>query len=371
MWRRPIAQVSGGGVDLVSVYGKRLIELKVKLNKRSSSDTCTLVVADPGRGLRRPKKNEEFEVRVGWVDEGFGYMGKFKVQKVTHSGEPEDVDRLTITMRAADLGERLKASRRRAFQEGSTVGEALRWVAGEAGISPRIHPEVARQPLEYELMWDQSLIDFATELGDRYGFDVRPGDGNLIANPRGSYQSAGGSSLGTITIRRDRYTRHDVEFEERPAYGSVAASYHDRRNGRRRVARASTGRTGPIATLPHTFGSEAEARRAAETQGFELGNATSKAEFEGPGRPRARPGAKGVAEGFGPDIDGPIGECKTIEHVLTAKGFFSKLEFGSAREQRGNGAGGRTRRNRTSNPGLTGRNNDASNRTGGGGAGVA
>lgn len=339
MWRKPILQAfrqGGSGFNIfLGPIGLALVSVKVCDKAGRESDTATIVCADPGRRLPRPQKGEIFTVLIGWADQGPVLMGLFRVEKVSHNGDPNEGEFLTIELRSADFVDKLKAFGRKHWDENATAGQIFQDLAQEAGLGASIAPEIASKKVGYRLRWDQSVIDFATELAEELGGAVKPAGGKLVVMQKGAGQSGGGLALPPILIRKTAGYRWDISIDPRPVYGNVCAPWLDKKTGRRKLAKHSTGRQGPYYILPHAYRDEEDAKRAAEGEGYNLGNNNGSGTFESPGLPHARAGARVIASGYGDGIDGPW-MAETVEHTVDKKsGFKTTVSVGSGREAKG------------------------------------
>lgn len=324
MWRRPLLLIVGGpnNRDIMPSLSGLWLECKVTDGAGKESDKASILCVGPPRIFGWPKKGEQYRIYMGWEDEGPVLQGVFSVQKARAYGDPRSAERMSIELKAADFTKKLKASGREHFDEGQNFGDVMKRIAAQADLQAVVDPELAKVKLGYRLRWDQSLIDFAAELGDEVGATVKPAGGKLIAMKRGAGKSAGGKELPPIVIRRRECTDYDIQVEPRPEYGNVAAPYQDEKTGRRKLAKAPTGRDGPYLVLPHPFRSESEARQAAQAKGYELGHNSGEGHFTTWGRPHARAEAPVQAVDFGSPIDGAW-KAETIEKVITARAAFT------------------------------------------------
>lgn len=341
MWRKPICQVvrqGGSGADILAgPLGVAFIGVEVVDAEGQESDSCSIVLADPRRRQPLPRKGDLYKVALGWEDEGALLAGLYAVQGCSHSGMAGMGERLSIQLRAADFTDKLKGKARRAY-EGPTVGAVFEALAGEAGLGAAIDPELAAAPLPggYRLRWDQSAIDFATELVEEHGGVVKPAGGKLVVMRRGAGSTGSGAALEEIRIKRRGRYGWDIDLTEpRPVHGKVAASWLDPATGRRRLVSVATGQDGPYQVLQHPYADEAAARAAAEAEAYALGTRSGGGTFESPGLPRARAGAPVIAEGFGEGIDGRWIAEEVRHTVDKARGFVTTVTVGAGKEVKG------------------------------------
>lgn len=336
MWRRPLLRiVNSGGTNIVPRLAGLWLSCKTTDNAGKESDTAELTCKGPPSFLTLPKKGDKFLIYMGWYDEGPVLQGQFTVQTRRAHGDPDSGDLITVSMRSADYVDKLKAQTRMHFEEGETFGDRFRKLAKRAGVEAVVDPDLDKIKLPYDLLFDQSPIDFAAEMGERHGAVVKPAGGKLIAMKRGKGASASGKDLEPILIKRRRGFGYDIELDERPNVGHVAAAWQDPKSGRRRMVKRPTGRDGPIRTLPHPFRSEEEANEAADAEAFESGNASGSGSFESPGLPKAFAEAPVIVSGYGELIDGRW-KAGSIEKEITADGGFkTTVNVEAGKEQKG------------------------------------
>ena len=322
MWRRPILQIlNSGGKNILPGLAGLWTSCHVSEQAGGESDTAQIVCVGPPAKFGLPGRGDKFTILGGWEDEGPVMQGVFTVQKIVYSGDPDSGDTIAIQLRAADFVDKLKAHATKHYDD-ETFGGIVKDVAKQAGLDAQVDADVAKIKVPYRLRHQQSHIDFLTELGEELGAVVKPAGGKLIAVKRGSGKSASGKDLRPIEIVRRKGWGYEIEIEPRPEVGSVAAGWHDEKNGKRKVVKHKTGRDGPIHTLPHPFRSEDEAKKAAESEAYEMGNNTGTGHFESPGLPHAHAEAQVTASGFGKPIDGRW-KAESVEKVWDAQGGFS------------------------------------------------
>jgi hypothetical protein len=336
MWRRPLLEVrkGGGGANILSGLAGLWLEVKTTDNAGQTSDKATILCVGPPSRVALPKRGDEYEILMGWEDEGLVLQGRFSFQKANASGTPGQGERVSLDFRAADYVDKLKGSGREHYDD-KTFGDLMKSEAKKAGLEAVVDPELAKVKLGYRLRWDQSPIDFLTELGEEVGATVKPAGGKLVAMKRGGGKSGGGSELDPIIIKKRRGFGYDIEIEPRPEMGHIAAAWHDEKSGRRKLAKFETGRQGPYFVMPHPFRSEIEAREAAEALSYERGQNSGSGHFESPGLPHARAEAKVIASGYGTGIDGEW-KAETVEKVVTSRGgFTTTVNVKAGKEKKG------------------------------------
>ena len=331
MWREPTIAITREGQDLCEVYADAVLRVRIELSRQSKSDRLTLDVADPNRTQPVPRKGDVFSAFGGWVDQRTDF-GKFEVQRVSHRGDAKGVETLTIVMRAAQLVDGLRRTGRRDWPAGTTAARVFEDLGSLARIEFRVHPALRDIVLDYEMLMDQSILDFATDLAGRIGAIARPGGGLVSIVPPFDGQAVSGAALDRVAILKTKGHAHEADLEGREVYGRIVASYTDPASGQRRSVTEGTGVEGPPLTLDQTWPSEAAARRSARQRALDQRNATASRRFTQPGMPTARPGAPVTIRGYGDLIDGEgVLEGHQLEWSR-ATGFTSTLDVGGGKE---------------------------------------
>lgn len=335
MWRRPLLEVvKVGGSNIMPGLAGLWLEVKTTDNAGQESDKATILCVGPPSRIALPKRGDEYDIFMGWKDEGKVLQGRFSFQKANARGEPEQGERVSLDFRAADFVDKLKGSGRKHYDD-PTFGDLVKKEAEAAGLAAEVDPDLAKMKLGYRLRWDQSPIDFLTEIGEELGATVKPAGGKLVAMKRGGGKSGGGRELEPILIQKRGGFGYDIEIEPRPEVGNVAAAWHDEKTGRRKLVKKQTGRDGPYFIIPHPFRSEIEAREAAEANAYERGHNSGSGHFDSPGLPRARAEAPVIASGYGKPIDGRW-KAETVEKTITSGGgFTTSVTVGAGDDKKG------------------------------------
>ena len=334
MWGAPILQVinESTGVDILPRLAGIWKSCRVVDNEGTESDSAEIACVYNVR-VKLPRKGEKYRILMGWEKSGVVLQGVYSVQTYTRRGDPESGHELVIELRAGDFVDKLKEKGREHFDEDTTFGELMDRMAKRAGLSAETDPALKSVKLPYKLWWDQSVIDFVTEAAAEIGGTVKPAGGKLIARKRDAENSASGKPLKGILLRHNRSYGYEAKIEPRPEYGSVAASWHDEKSGRRKTVKEQTGRDGPTFVIKKQHATEDEAKQAAMAEAYALGADSWTGTFESPGLPDAFAGAQVKLEGFGPPIDGIV-KAESVSKEVTAEGGFKTTVTTSAGKEK-------------------------------------
>lgn len=174
--------------------------------------------------------------------------------------------------------------------------------------------------IPYRLRWNQSVLDFATEMADEVGAIVKPQAGKLVVLKRGKGQSGSGKDLPPILIDRRRCYGWDVDIEERPAHEKAETSWYDDKTGRLQRQTESFGCAGgPISPL-HLTPSKTETKKTAGAVASALTRWTGTRSFECKGDPFAVAGAPVTLTGFGSEIDAIKWVASVVTHTIDPEG---------------------------------------------------
>jgi hypothetical protein len=191
---------------------------------------------------------------------------------------------MQITARSADFIDKAKGGDRRHYDEENgfgTAGKIFDQLASEMGVAAVIPSELREIKIPYRLRWNQSAIDFATELADEIGAITKPQAGRLVMRKRGAGASASGLTLPAITVHHDPSYAYEFNLRakawtsRRPRRpGSIAAL------GITRLAKAAQGKAASLSTFMHPFASEAEAEIGGKATAQQLSRNTGSGFIE-------------------------------------------------------------------------------------------
>jgi len=338
-FRRPFLRVSGPlvgagdfGGELVERLGTALIGVRLTDQAGYGVDECTIRVRrrTPFRAV--PPRGTRYVVQAGWSAEGMAIGGVYTFQRLRILGDPETGQELQLVCRAGDFVDKLKAVDSEHFDAANghkTYGDVFRTLAKRAGVPARVAQSLAGLPLPngYDLRWQQSAIDYATQLGDQIGGLVKPQGGALVVLERGAGKSASGQALPTIVIPYEEDRRFEVDLEPRHEYAQVGSGWFDGTAGRLQEERHQTRRQFSRLALPHPFGSQPAAKRGAEAAAKESGSYSGTGYFEMRGDPAAVAEAKVQPRGFGPGVDDvPWIADLVVQDIEPDSGWFTSVE---------------------------------------------
>lgn len=307
---RPFIEVTVDGQPVAGVFYSRLVSATLQDATGQDADTCELVLDDAGNTLAAPREGSRLLVRFGYRDVGTWVMGLYTVESVSFEGGPQG-ETMTVSGRSADMRSDLKEPLSEHF-DNETVGGVMRQLAARHGLEASVSPELAAEPLPYIARVDQSTLDFATRIADRFGglFSVK--GGKMVLVKRGS-GSATGKALQALTIDRSQVSDWRIEGDPRPRYGKTSAKWFDRKTGKVEIEEAETGQQGPGRRLRHVLPSKDEAKKAASAEAERLSRATGSGSITLAGLPEAQAEADVVLTGFRQEINGRW-RAASVEH---------------------------------------------------------
>ncbi len=337
---RPIYEVSVDGKDITATLQGRLVSLTLTDNRGLEADQLDIVLDDSDGRLNLPPRGAQIRLALGWADEGLVDKGSYTVDEVEHAGSP---DQLTIRARSADLRAGLATQKERSFHR-QTLGEIVRTLAGETGLSASIPEHLAAQVIEHVDQTNESSANLLTRLAGMFDAVATVKDGKLLFIAAGGAVSAGGSQLPSVRITRQDGDSHRFSVADREAYTAVRASWNDidlgtkgeviwgkeedaaERDGKPKVALDPSAEN--IKTLRHVYANQANAKRAAraEWRRLQRGMATFTITLAR-GRPELFPEIPATVSGWKPAIDNTDWLISRVTHNLTDSGYTTTLEL--------------------------------------------
>lgn len=332
-YRRPYLQVIGpGNEDMLGTWGSKLIGVKLVDRDGDESDEAIFIFTRKRPYMQIPGEGTPYIVRVGWSRTDVSITGHYTFQRVHISGHPKRGQQLQLICRAGDFIEHLKKVDSEHFDEKTghkTLGDVFTSLFKSTGKQVAVAPEIAQRPIPggYTLRWNQSAIDFASDLARDNGAIVKPMGDKLIVMRPGSGESATGRSLTGITIRFDDEYDFDVELEPRFQYQKVSTSYLDTDKGTLEREDKDTGKKASRDALPHPAPTQDGAKALSAAAAGEWGKFSGQGLFTIPGNPAAVATAPVTCEGFGTPIDETKWLAKTVTHdIVPHVGWTTTIE---------------------------------------------
>ncbi|MGX1100272.1 phage late control D family protein [Amorphus sp. MBR-141] len=321
MIRKPVLKVYGAsGNDLVPQWGRTLLGVSITDSAGYESDEA--VIRFSGGLENPPPKGAPYVIHVGWND-GAPMIGRYTVSRFGGGGDPDSGEEMFIVCRAADFVDKMKRTRSKHYDAAGglgTAGAIFRALAAEAGVPAAIAPELDQIEIPYRLRWNQTALDFGTDLADDIGAVMKPQAGRLVVLKRGAGKAASEAALPPIRVTRGPSFGWDCDIEERRAVKTTEGGWFDPATGKLVQAPFETGRGAGLALPMHPFASRGEAELGARALAQELGRYSGTASFEAPGDPAAVAGAPVEPSGYGPVVDAIAWEASTVMHDVDPAG---------------------------------------------------
>jgi uncharacterized protein len=254
----PAFQIIVGGEDATGPIADRLLSLSITDEDGEKADRLELQIDDRDGALAYPDMEAELEVSLGFLLSGLSFMGKFSVDGVSGEGPRQT---LKITATAADMKGDIRSPKTRAF-ENKTLADIVATIAGEAGLKPLTSESLSSTFYAFIAQTSESNLHFLTRLAKPLDATAKPAGGALIVQRRGESKTAAGDVLISPSLGPGNLSRWSWSQDSRETYKKIEAEWSD--TGAGAVNKVSMGDGTPLRKLRHVFGSEDEAKRAAD-----------------------------------------------------------------------------------------------------------
>lgn len=317
----PIFRVLANGADITAKIADRLLSLVVTDEAGQKSDTVDIRIDNRDWAVATPPKGAELVVSLGYAETGLIEMGIYTVDETEVGGPP---DYLVIKAKAADMRGELKAQKTRSWHD-TTLGQLVRTVAGEHGLTPAIGGDLDGIALDHVDQTDESDLHLLTRLARQYGAVAKIAAGNLVLAKKGEAKSVSGKALAPVAISGGDVASWTLTAADRGKYAAVVATHHDQ-GGNRKVEIRVGEAEGPAHRIRDEYPTEAAARAAADAKlaALKRGEATLTLNLS-VGRPGAAAEAPLTVGGLHPDADGgwTIGKAT---HTFDTSGLKTVIE---------------------------------------------
>lgn len=304
---RPRVVISLGGKALAEPL-KRVLSGSIVETDGDKADQLRLVISNHDGRLAKPRRGEVISIEVGWEETGVVKGGQFTITETVKVGAGAQFE---VVGDAADLKKTLKRQKTRSWTKGKSLGDVMEQLASDNGLTLAMSAELRAIKIETTIaQTNESDMHLATRLGRTYGALVKVAEGRLLFVKRGAGRTASGAAAQSMTITpADLEDDFKITDRDRPRRSKIKAQHYDRATAKRKTIESEANSDAgdadaPDYTLPQTFGSEEEAKKAVEAKRKELKRRGKS--FSGTYRQGLiGPGAGGVltTEHFGDDDD--------------------------------------------------------------------
>ena len=323
--KTPAFEIKVNGKAVASILNERLISLTVTDKEGVGSDTVDFEVNDGNPFAEIPKKGDDLEVSLGYLETGILAFGSYTIDDPEIRCLPYGMN---IRGRGANVRDKFKQSRSRYWDE-KTVKEILQQIASENGLQPVIDDEVAAHKYSWFGQQDESDMHVCERLARIHGALFSIKDGKLVFAKRGSGKSATGKDLTPIVVGPYEIVQGTcrINFAYRKKIKKVRAKTRDRATAETVEVEEDSDDEGTADyNLKENYGSEAEAKKAAKSKAESLKSETVKTFVTVFGDPSIRAGAPFSYANVRPEIDGMEFIIETATHKISKAGYTTDIE---------------------------------------------
>ncbi|MGR3199469.1 MAG: phage late control D family protein [Paracoccus sp. (in: a-proteobacteria)] len=254
----PDFRIVANGTDVTDTFRDRLEELEIVDEDGVKADRARIVVDDRDDVVALPGMDTALEISLGYRQTGLSMMGRYVVDGRGGEGPGR---RLTIRATAADMKSGIRAPRTRSW-ENSTLSDIVRTIGGEAGLRAVVSEAIASTRWSFLAQSAESNLHFLSRIAATLNATAKPAGGALIVARRGEDRTASGDAMPDGILTLIDLVEWTWQEDGRERAGRIEALWSDVDAGRRETV--SIGSGDPAVTMRHVFGSEDEARRAAD-----------------------------------------------------------------------------------------------------------
>lgn len=319
---RPDYELTIDGRNITVNLQTRLIHLSLAESRGDEADLLTLEIDDSDGRMALPGKGAKITLKLGWVGRTLQNKGNFQVDEVVHQGAP---DKIVVRARSAELKRQLRMRSEHSYHD-TTLGQIVRSIAQRNGLQSRVDESLASLRIAHLDQTHESDLHFCSRLARQYDAVCTVKQGKLSFVPINTKVNAAGQALPIATITRADGDTHRYHTAERNNYSGVRAYWSDPDQAQKRSA--MIGPDDNEKRLKDTYGSESEARAAAQAEMGRIGRGKATMDLTlALARPDLIPQTQLRLEGFKDQIDDTPWLVAKITHTLGDAGFTSKLEL--------------------------------------------
>ena len=300
--REPFISLMSGTTDLIAGWGPLLIALTITDEKGTESDKLIVELDDRDGQCVYPGTGQVVFASGGYLGEGGRVQGEFEIDQIDLEGWPQKIT-LHGTPVSAKKATKERKTEAHKKDDTKTVGDLMGKIAKRNGWTPKVAPEIAKIPLEYEGQAGEFDTQFARRIAARYGGIFAVKQGKMVVTKAGSGMTASGQSLPPMVIAPGvNLISYRASYKKRVEHGKAQAHYFDRKDVKRVDVDAGQGEI--TYRLREAFKSKDEAMKAAEAKLSDLDRGEGSATFEIEGDTSAAAERPVSASGIRSKVDG-------------------------------------------------------------------
>lgn len=335
--RTPVIQIIGpSGFNIITKLGPAFLGATITDQEGYESDQLIIRAAARAPFIDPPARGTRYQALAGWSPGRPHLLGIYEYQSATISGDPEDGEEIHITARAADFIDKAKGGDRRHYDEQNgfgTAGKIFDDLAKEMGVPAVIPSELRDIEIPYRLRWNQSAIDFATDLADEIGAITKPQAGRLVIRKRGAGASASGLTLPPVTVHHDPSYAYEFTIEPRPDFKETETPWFDPSLGITKLEKTARGKAASLSAFMHPFASEIEAKIGGKAVSQQLSRNTGSGFIEMAGNAAVVAGSPIIPVGYGAAVSAIEWEAAGVEHEFTPEpGWITRVDVQAKEE---------------------------------------
>lgn len=308
------------GRNVSSLLFPRLVQATVTDGTGVESDGLTVTLDNADDAIDRPQKKDIIIFGGGYAETGGPKLfGSYSIEDVEKTAPRRQ---LTIIARAGAPGDKIKERKNRSFED-KTVGEIVKQIASDAGLSPSIDPDLESITIPYRAQLNESDIHLLTAMGQRLGAIATMKDGHLVFARKGKGMTTSGIVMPVVTIGLDDLYGEDamrLRGCARARYGTIRAYWHDPKTAsRKKVEKAGDG---AVLEIPELFQSEDEAKAAIDGKRNSLDREEEKLSLKIIGRYAVQAEANMTVAGVDRDANG-MWSIDSVTHTFSGTEIYT------------------------------------------------
>ncbi len=312
----PHYRITTDGKDLSSAIASRFISLTLDDEAGVKSDKMELVLADSPEMIERPKKDQTFDIAIGYLDVLVD-QGSFTVTAVEAKGPPSQI-KVTAT---AVQGTKSMMSQKEESWDNKTIAEIVDTIAKRNNLIPAVATAFTKIKI---IHFDQTESDaaFLTRIAEMHDATFKITMDRLVFVERGKALRVSGNELPMLYLKS--YKSYDLKAAIEPLYTGVRTYWWDRGEAQRKAF--LIGKEGKVYENEYNQQDEETARRVAEAKYKKITRRKRELVITIAGNQEIFAERKCTISNVRSDIDG-IWLIKSVRQQINSSGFTTSITF--------------------------------------------
>ncbi|MCF6767585.1 hypothetical protein L3V86_04320 [Thiotrichales bacterium 19S11-10] len=316
-----IYKIEANDKDITKTLNDHLISLTINDSIGDNADSINLSLDDAKNQIEFPKAGAELKVSLG-TKNNLHSFGVFVVDHVSYKIPPAtiEISAKSVPFNKSKQFQPMQSKKNRSFDQ-TTLGEIIKQIANEHGLTSSIAPEIESINIEHIDQTNESNVGFLYRLARLYNGKLKLTYEKIILL-KDNGKTVSGKDISPIELELTELTNLSYSAQKKISFKSVIAQYHNLDTGK--TEEITVGSGSPVMRTNYLYPDKDQAQKMAEKVLSKTQDDSDELNFTIIGDVRLIAGVPITIKKLRDDI--PNGwVIKTANHTLSESGYLTNI----------------------------------------------